>query len=301
MGAKTRIKGRKHEFWDENKIIGIFVPVNLGLMKTLARTFYKIQPTVMFFTVVPVFYFLFVLAYNPFGISDFLSAGQGRYTLNLIICTLIVLGVMVVSRILLYLLRRLLDLNWSLYILWCTGEVVVIGLFMSIPMGIGWAGVHTYFTTMSLCVLYTAGILVFPLSILTMAVQLYVLGKQARLAPVTDERTLVRFYDEQKRLKIVLSSEAILYIESEDNYVHITYLDNGRIKEYTLRSSMRALEEAMERHGLVRCHRSFFLNPAHVELVRKDAVGFALAQLDREEVKQIPVSKRYYDSLTALL
>ena len=245
-------------------------------MKTLARTFYKIQPTVMFFTVVPVFYFLFVLAYNPFGISDFLSAGQGRYTLNLIICTLIVLGVMAVSRILLYLLRRLLDLNWSLYILWCTGEVVVIGLFMSIPMGIGWAGVHTYFTTMSL-------------------------GKQARLAPTVDERTLIRFYDEQKRLKIVLSSEAILYIESEDNYVHITYLDNGRIKEYTLRSSMRALEEALERHGLVRCHRSFFLNPAHVELVRKDAVGFALAQLDREEVKPIPVSKRYYDALTALL
>ena len=262
-------------------------------MKTLARTFYKIQPTVMFFTVIPVFFFLFVLAYNPFGISDFLSAGQGRYTLNLIICTLIVLGVMVVSRMLLYLLRRLLDLNWSLYILWCTGEVVVIGLFMSIPMGIGWAGVHTYFTTMSLCVLYTAGILVFPLSILSMAVQLHVLGKQARLAPTVDERTLIRFYD--------LSSEAILYIESEDNYVHITYLDNGRIKKYTLRSSMRALEEAMERHGLVRCHRSFFLNPAHVELVRKDAVGFALAQLDREEVKPIPVSKRYYDALTALL
>ena len=64
---------------------------------------------------------------------------------------------------------------------------------------------------------------------------------------------------------------------------------------------MRALEEALERHGLVRCHRSFFLNPAHVELVRKDAIGFALAQLDREEVKQIPVSKRYYDALTTLL
>ena len=116
-------------------------------MKTLARTFYKIQPTVMFFTVVPVFYFLFVLAYNPFGISDFLSAGQGRYTLNLIICTLIVLGVMVVSRMLLYLLRRLLDLNWSLYILWCTGEVVVIGLFTILLtrfMRIAWEALDLY-------------------------------------------------------------------------------------------------------------------------------------------------------------
>lgn len=270
-------------------------------MKAIARTFYKMPATILFFTVVPVFFFLFVLAYDPFHISDFLAAGKERYTLNLIICSLIVLGVMVFSRMLLFLLRKTLDLNWSLYILWCTGEIVEMGLFMSIPMGIGWSGVQTYFTTMSLCVLYTAAILVFPLSILTMAVQLHVLGKRARLAPTVDERTLIRFYDEQKRLKIVLSSDAILYIESEDNYVHIVYLDNGKVKEYTLRSSMRALEEAVERHGLVRCHRSFFLNPSHVELLRKDAIGFALAQLDREEVKQIPVSKRYYDAITALL
>lgn len=283
------------------KIFCNFVPANWGAMKAIARTFYKMPSTVLFFTVVPVFFFLFILAYDPFHISDFLAAGKERYTLNLIICSLIVLGVMVLSRMLLYLLRKTLDLNWSLYVLWCTGEVVETGLFMSIPLGIGWAGTQTYFTTMSLCVLYTAGILVFPMAILTMAVQLYVLAKRARLAPMIDERTLIRFYDEQKRLKIVLSAEAILYIESEENYVHIIYLDNGRVKEYTLRSSMRALEEAVERHGLVRCHRSYFLNPTHLEMLRKDAVGFALAQLDREEVKQIPVSKRYYDSLINLL
>lgn len=270
-------------------------------MKAIERTFYKIPSAVMFVTVVPLFYFLFVLAYNPFDISTFLAANQGRFTLNLIICTLIVFGVMTLSRGLLFLLRRTLDLNWSLYVLWCTGEVVVMGLFMSIPMGIGWASTHTYFSAMSLCVLYTAAILVFPLAILTMAVQLHVLGKRARLAPMIDERTLIRFYDEQKRLKIVLSSEAILYLESEENYVHIIYLDNNRVKEYTLRSSMRALEEAVARHGLIRCHRSFFLNPVHVELLRKDAVGYALAQLDRVEVKQIPVSKRYYDALAAML
>lgn len=270
-------------------------------MKAIARTFYKMPSTVMFFTVVPLFYFLFILAYDPFRISDFLAVGQGRYTLNLIICTLIVLAVMVLSRLLLFILRRVLDLNWSLYVLWCAGEAVIMGLFMSIPLGIGWAGEQTYFTTMSLCVLYTVAVLVFPMSLLTMAVQLYVLNKRASLAPKVDERTLIRFYDEQKRLKIVLSSEAVLYIESEENYVHIVYLDNNRVKDYTLRSSMRALEEAVERHGLVRCHRSFFLNPVHVELLRKDAIGYALAQLDRVEVKQIPVSKRYYDALAALL
>jgi hypothetical protein len=255
---------------------------------------------VMFFTVVPVFYFLFVLAYNPFGSHSFLSEGAG-FTLNLIITTLIVLGVTVLSRVLVFILRNVLELNWSLYILWCVGEVVVCGLFMSIPMAIAYAPDHNYFTVMSQCVLFMAAILDFPLALITLAVQAYVLNRRARSAPQVDEKKLIRFYDEQKRLKLVVSSDAVLYIESEENYVHIVYLDNGRVRRFTLRSSMRALEEVLARHGLVRCHRSYFLNSAHVDLVRKDTNGYALAQLDREGLDPIPVSKRYYDALVHLL
>lgn len=269
-------------------------------MKTIARTFYKMPVNVMFFVTVPLFYFLFVLAYKPFDMDVFLGAGQGRYTLHLIVSTLIVLGVMVFSRMLLFLLRRAIDLNWSLYVLWCFGEAILCGLFLSIPMGIGWAD-RPYFTIMSLCILYMCAILVFPLSLISMAVQLHVLNKRADLAPTVDEKTLIRFYDEQKRLKLVVSSEAVLYIEAEENYVHIVHLDNGKVKDFELRSSMRALEEILQRHGLVRCHRSFFVNAAHVELLKKDANGYALAQLDQEGLKNIPVSKKYYDSIVALL
>ena len=154
---------------------------------------------------------------------------------------------------------------------------------------------------MSLCVLYTAGILVFPLSLLSMAVQMYVLGKEAVRGVIPDEKTLIRFHDDQKRLKLVVASESVLYIEAEDNYVHVVHLDNGKVKDFTLRASMRSLEEFLQRHGLVRCHRSYFLNAAHVELLKKDVNGYALAQLDHPGVKSIPVSKRYYESVTALL
>lgn len=269
-------------------------------MKTIARTFYKMPVTVMFFITVPLFYFLFVLAYKPFDMEVFLATGQGHYSLNLIVSTLIVLGVMVFSRMLLFLLRSVLDLNWPLYVLWCFGEAIVAGLFLSIPMGIGWAD-RPYFTVMSLCILYMAGILVFPLSLISMAVQLHVLNKRADLAPAVDEKTLIRFYDEQKRLKLVVASDAVLYIEAEENYVHIVHLDNGKVKDFELRSSMRALEEVLQRHGLIRCHRSFFVNAAHVDLLKKDANGYALAQLDQEKVKNIPVSKKYYDSIVSLL
>ena len=264
-------------------------------MKTIPRAFYHIPVTVLFFTVVPIFYFLFVLMYNPFGSGELISAGVG-YTLHLII-----LGVMVLSRILLFLLRRVLDLNWPLYVLWCVGEAVLCGLFTSIPLGIAYLSEHTYFSVMSQCVLYMSAVLVFPLSILSLSVQAYVLNRQVQLAPAVDEKRLLRFYDEQKRLKLVVASDAVLYIESEDNYVHIVYLENGRVRRFTLRSSMRALEEGLARHGLVRCHRSYFLNAQHVDLIRKDASGYALAQLDHEGLHPIPVSKRYYEALMKLL
>lgn len=270
-------------------------------MKTISKTFYSMPVNVVFFVAVPLFYFLFVLAYDPFDISEFLDLGKGRFTLNLIITSLTLLGVLALSRMLLFILRRVIDLNWTLYIIWCVGETVVCGLLFSIPMGIGWAGQYTYFGIMSTCVLYLAGIVVFPYAICTLGVQAYVLSRRAAGAPAVDEKTLIRFQDEQKRLKLVVSSEAVLYIEAEENYVHIVHLDNGKVKDYELRSSMRALEEILQRHGLVRCHRSFFVNAAHVDLLKKDANGYALAQLDQHGVKNIPVSKKYYDAIVSLL
>ena len=269
-------------------------------MKTISRNFYRMSANILYFTLVPLFYFLFTLAYEPFEITDFLSVGQGYFTVNLIITTVILLGVMTVSRMLLYILRHVIDMNWALYILWCVGEVVATGLFWSILLGIEWSSALPYLTVMSTGVLYLAAISVFPYAIITLAIQIHTLSA-AKQAPPADDKTLVRFHDDQKRLKFIITAPAILYIEAEDNYVHIVHLDNGRVKDFTLRSSMRALEETLTRHGLVRCHRSFFVNADHVELVRKDMNGYALAQLDRDGLDPVPVSKKYYDSLSALL
>ena len=270
-------------------------------MKTIARTFYKMPVIVMFFVTVPLFFFLFVLAYKPFDMEDFLAVGRDRYTLNVIVTTLILFGTMVLSRMLMFILRKHIDMNWSLFILWCCMEVVFAGMMTSILVSVGWHGAIPYFTVMAKCLVYILAIVVFPYAIITMAIQLYALDKRAQKAPFVDDKTLIRFYDNQKRLKFVLASSSILYIEAEENYVHIVHLDNGQVKDFTLRSSMLALEDVLAKHGLVRCHRSFFVNPIHVDLVRKDEIGYALAVLNREGVKPVPVSRRYYENLTAIL
>lgn len=269
-------------------------------MKTISRTFFTMPVCCIVFLTVPVFVFLFILGYTPFDIDEFIAGPKGHYTLNLLITTLVVLGVVSLSRMLLFILRHKIELNWSLYILWCVMEVVVSGLFMSILLGIAWHGVYTYFYVMGMCVLMLLGITFFPYVIITLAVQVHILSKQAALAPLTDEKTLIRFNDSYKRLRLLVSSESVLYIKAEDNYVHIFYLDGGRVRDFTLRSSMASLETILTRHGLVRCHRSYFVNPVHVDLVKKDEGGFAVARL-AESDSSVPVSKRYYDALAKLL
>lgn len=268
--------------------------------RNLPTRFYRMPANVIFFVGVPLFFFLFVLAYEPFGIVDFLSGARGHYTLNLIIASLTVLGVLSLSRMLIFILRRRLKLSWATYTLWCLGETVVSALMLSILMGISWAGIHPYFQVMSRCVLYLAAILVFPYIIFNLGILAAVLRDEA-LAPQADEKSLLRLYDENKRLKLIVSADAVLYIKAEENYVHIVHLDNGKVKDFVLRASMRSLEPVLERHSLVRCHRSYFVNATHVELVKKDSVGYALARLDTEGVEPVPVSKRYYQALSALL
>ena len=85
--------------------------------RNLPLKFYRMPANIIFFVGVPLFFFLFVLAYEPFGIVDFLSGAKGHYTLNLIIASLIVLGVTSLSRMLIFILRRGLRLSWATYTL----------------------------------------------------------------------------------------------------------------------------------------------------------------------------------------
>ncbi len=48
-------------------------------MTAISRNFYRMSANILYFTVIPLFYFLFTLAYQPFEINDFLSVGKGYF------------------------------------------------------------------------------------------------------------------------------------------------------------------------------------------------------------------------------
>ena len=83
------------------------------------------------------------------------------------------------------------------------------------------------------------------------------------------EEELVRLYDSTQQLKLVVASSALVYIEAATNYVIIKYTEGERVKDYQLRNTMKTLEPQLLKHGIIRCQRSFFINPRHVRIVKE--------------------------------
>jgi len=77
-------------------------------------------------------------------------------------------------------------------------------------------------------------------------------------------------------------------------------MEGLRLKDYALRNSMKSVESLVDGKGLARCHRSYIINPSHVKALSKGKEGLIEAEMD-VDCPPIPVSKRFYDDLSALL
>ena len=83
--------------------------------------------------------------------------------------------------------------------------------------------------------------------------------------------------------------------------MQIHYQDQNKTKKFILRSSMKALEDTLSKHGLIRCHRSYFINPAYIKIVHRDSTGIIVAELKQDNFESIPISRKYQDAITRLL
>lgn len=249
---------------------------------------------------VPLFFFAFVLVFNPYDMFTFYDMGMGRFTLNILMLFCISLVCLALTRTALYLLMNLakVKISWFWYVVWCLAEVMIISQFHTLYSSLM---LHTwYLSALDDCVKFNYTILVFPYVIITLSLLVNDLRNDEAGGAASDE-SLLRFHDENQKLKLVIAAPAVLYLQSEENYVRIHYLESGKLKNYVLRNSMKSLEDNLASHGLVRCHRSYVINSKHVKVLKKEAEGVILAQLDVDGAAQIPVSKRYYDQISSLL
>ena len=187
------------------------------------------------------------------------------------------------------------------YLLWCFGEVVVISFFTAMYTALFYGEALPYFMALPLCFKHASLILVYPYALLALAAEIGSRNAALQLRDSPQEASLVKFYDEYKRLKLSIDPSAILYINAEANYVKIHYLENERVREFLLRNSMKSLETLADRHGLVRCHRSYYVNPRHIKVLSRNKEGVIIAEMIEDSLMRIPVSKQYYAHLSELL
>lgn len=265
-------------------------------MSTFPKTFRHFVPQLIQMIVLPIFFFAFMLIYRPDGIDTFLKSDM--YGVHITIMSCIILVSMIITRLIYYFLAH--RFNYPLYIFWCLCEVIFTSFFIGLYVWLIRGKDMAYLEVFSTSFQFLSLTLIFPYVIYAQALKIYDVHVNAS-DPNNDHISRIRFYDDRHNLKIVLTPSSILYITSEENYVNIFYTENGKLRHYVLRSSMKALEELCQDNGLVRCHRSYYVNPAHIKVLRKDKEGVVFAELNANETIHIPVTKRYYGHLSDLL
>ncbi len=273
-----------------------FVTIFAQRMDKIPDIFFKPWTHVWYVLFAGLFFLLFALLYTPLGMEESLDMGRGIFHFNVTIMSCIVMGSIALCRAGLSLMHRLTSCSWWGYIVYCLGELTVTTFFLALYVTLMRGGTP-YFGELSGCAKYSFGILVFPHLILTLILDIMDISKRG--VPV-ESNDLVRFHDSHRQLKLVVSGSAILYISAEENYIRIHWQDVDGVKDYQLRSSMKAIEKVAQEHSLFRCHRSYYINPKHVKALRKDKNDQIVAELDTMGIN-IPVSRRIYSELSSLI
>lgn len=125
--------------------------------------------------------------------------------------------------------------------------------------------------------------------------------KQPDIAqPPSAAITAITIPSENGREDLKMPLGELLCISSAGNYLEVHQARGPEVKRHVLRGSLKAAEEALVTHPrLLRCHKSHLVNLDRVTKVSGNAQGYHL-HLDQGETT-VPVSRKLNDSLPGLL
>ncbi|MEN8118494.1 MAG: LytTR family DNA-binding domain-containing protein [Bacteroidota bacterium] len=106
-----------------------------------------------------------------------------------------------------------------------------------------------------------------------------------------NEKKLMAFKDENNKIKFSILAKDLLFLESTDNYVSVFYILDNKTQRQLLRNTLKNLENTLNEHSVLRCHRSYMVNTQNIEFVKKE--GKKLNIKIRLTDKDIPVSEKY--------
>ena len=262
------------------------------------------------------FALVFLNIYIPFSETAWFGLGDSMMFVQTLVFVSSSIALLIISRMLMYQTRKLFELTYIEYTVWCFLEVASI------------AGVYTWITTdvianEALEAMMGGGWTIYRRSFMYVLIALgmpYILSgmyfaiidknNTIRLMNyehvVTDEPQKpvaelqkITLFDNSGALKMSISPENLYYIESDDNYIKVWYTDSkGVLQNYMLRCRLKTVEDSFKGSGLIRCNRKYIVNLSKVSMLRKENDGYYL-DLSNETIPPLPVTKTYTDSVLA--
>jgi len=247
------------------------------------------------------FALVFINIYAPFGVETWYNVTKWELLAYSSLVILTGVLVVVVSRILMYRISKKSTILLWHYLIWVFAEAICMAMFYTLFEKLILNDIRFVGDIFQASVKNTALVLLLPYSILW----LYFSWRENKLQlikltdspPIVEfQKNMIPFYDEKGELRFSVKLENLLYLESADNYVNIYYLDKSKTARFTLRNTIKRLEESLKGTEIIRCHRSFMVNFEKVKILRKDKDELCL-ELDVLGAIDLPVSKTYIESV----
>lgn len=252
---------------------------------------------------------LFTLIYQPsFGFTDgWIEKWGQRASFCLPLISAIELGTLLISRTILCFSSFKRSLTALDYWVWMGAEFIIACLFSDLLLSLYFQ--LNYLDTLPPVLLVGFALNIFPYTIAWQFIARKEVDNRLKdaLGQIDDlrrngglrEEGAIRFADDKGFVKLVVGADRVISIESAGNYVKILYDDEGRLMRYSLRNTLKGIEDVCSANSLVRCHRSFFVNVNKIKIIRRTSEG-TFAEIDHAGVDNIPISKTYSSELVAL-
>lgn len=247
---------------------------------------------------------LFLLVFQPFGVNNF--DPEHNVSITFLISMLgfglvqgVVLGIY--EFVIVPLLFK--EKTWSTFLVRMLAELLIIAFFTFLYYNVlGDFHDWNFWSFMSFVI--NIGLMsIIPFAIIFLysnykhAQSAYNLLELQPKLELSDKFIHLQSYNKKEQLTITLND--LLFIEAQDNYVSVHYLEKGCLKKQLLRATMKDVEANLKADFIMRCHRSYIVNMNKVKKVSKEGKYMKLFLPHLEGF--IPVSRSYFKTLEAVL
>lgn len=242
------------------------------------------------------FSFGFLLFFQPFGVNNY--DPENTITLPLILATFSVALVNMLTLMFTeFYLRRLIVKKWTLKImaLWFIFVAIIVSSITFIFYNFlgDWHDLRFSSYLEFLVDIPVMGAI--PFSGLLLYFNLRDTRNRLSIEERKNPKSMIKLVSDNHKEFFTITLDQLLYIESQENYVAVHYLENSLVKKKLLRARMKSMESQLENTPLIRCHRSYIVN---LNMVVKfhERSGSSVVFLEHS-TQEFPISETYKNAI----